>query len=73
MAPAPSVPSSAWTYCVPTTLCTWDDWVAIWRTEGCASSASIVSRPWIVDSAPEFRLTVPSSAIPSIVTPVAGS
>ena len=43
------------------------------RTDGCASSASMVSRPWIVDSAPEFRLTVPSSAIPSIVTPVAGS
>ena len=33
----------------------------------------MVSRPWIVDSAPELRLTVPSSAMPSMVTPVAGS
>ena len=33
----------------------------------------MVSRPWIVDSAPELRFTVPSAATPSKVTPVAGS
>ena len=73
VAPAPSVPSSAWTYCVPTMPCTSEDREAMRRTEGWASRASMVSRPWIVDSAPEFRLTVPSSAMPSIVTPFAGS
>ena len=31
---------------------------------GCASSASIVSSPWIVDSAPELWLTVPSRGDP---------
>jgi hypothetical protein len=32
---------------------------------GCASRASIVSSPWIVDSAPELRLTTPSLEMPS--------
>jgi hypothetical protein len=31
------------------------------------------SKPWIVDSAPEFRLTTPSPLTPSKVRPVAGS
>ena len=34
------------------------------RTSGCASRASMVSRPWIVDSAPELRLTTPSAGDP---------
>ena len=33
----------------------------------------MVSRPWIVDSAPELRLTTPSPETPSMVTPVLGS
>jgi hypothetical protein len=31
------------------------------------------SSPWMVDSAPELRLTVPSGLIPSKVRPLAGS
>ena len=46
---------------------------AIAATSGWASSASIVSSPWMVDSAPELWLTLPSALMPSIVRPVAGS
>jgi hypothetical protein len=35
-----------------------------------ASRASIDSRPWIVDSASEFRLITPSPEIPSYLRPV---
>jgi hypothetical protein len=31
------------------------------------------SSPWMVDSAPELRLTVPSGLMPSKVRPLAGS
>ncbi|GMA89226.1 hypothetical protein GCM10025868_44760 [Angustibacter aerolatus] len=43
------------------------------RARGSASSASIVSSPWMVDSAPLLRFTRPSASTPSNVTPVAGS
>src|SRR4051794_1978593 len=67
-----SAPLSASTRSVPTYR--WTDAVsAIRRATGWASRASIVSSPWMVDSAPEFWLTVPSRATPSKVTPVAGS
>src|SRR5215211_5770092 len=46
---------------------------ALAATAGWASRASIDSRPWMVDSAPELRLTVRSGLMPSKVRPVAGS
>ena len=42
-------------------------------TSGARPGRAWSSRPWIVDSAPELWLTVPSAATPSKVTPVAGS
>ena len=56
----PSRLSSAWTYCVPTTCRDCRGHARSASTAGSPSSAIIVSSPWIVDSAPEFWLTLPS-------------
>ena len=69
----PSRLSSAWTYSrADDLLHRWRSWRSA-ATAGWASRASIVSRPWIVDSAPEFGSRLPSGATPSKVMPVAGS
>ena len=47
--------------------------VAARAMAGCASSASMLSSVWMTDSAPQLRFTVPSPAMPSTHTPVAGS
>ena len=64
--------SSTWTVLVPTR---WriSATCAAAATAGCASSASIDSSPWIVDSAPPLRFGVPLPEMPSTVRPVAGS
>ncbi len=72
VAPPPRVASSACTVRVPTSSRSRAVW-AMRATRGWASRASMVSRAWIVDSAPELRFTVPSAAMPSTVVPVAGS
>src|SRR5687768_8442848 len=46
---------------------------AIVATSGSVSRASMASRPWIVDSAPELRLTTPAPSTPSKVRPDVGS
>src|SRR5262245_17414473 len=68
-----SVAASAWTG-----VSAERDWMvpldcASAARSGLASSVCMVSRPWIVDSAPELWLIVRSPLTPSKVTPVAGS
>ena len=71
--PVVSVAASASTTRSPSRLTTEVSAVACVRTAGWASSASIVSSPWIVLSAPLFGLIRPSASSPSNVTPVFGS
>src|SRR3954466_10483707 len=67
-----SVPDSASTTFRPSRTEIVADDLASRARLGCASSTCIDNRPWMVDSAPELGLTVPSPWTPSLVTPVAG-